>query len=61
MSINISQMSFVSIHDQTQKYNYKKILNIQQSPTILILDHNDILLQTTDPNDIYKFTENLAK
>jgi hypothetical protein len=54
-------MSFVSVHDKTQKYNYAKAFDINQSPTIVLLDNDTIILQTTDPKDIYRFSESLKK
>ncbi|PAK51656.1 hypothetical protein CHH75_13865 [Paenibacillus sp. 7541] len=57
-SLPIHNMSFISLDDQTQKYDYKKLFAIEQSPTIIVLDHEGIVLQTNDPNDIYDIPKN---
>ncbi|GJM70108.1 hypothetical protein HMSSN036_23240 [Paenibacillus macerans] len=58
-SMNINNMTFTSVHDKTQKYDYKKIFDIQQSPTIIILDDEKIILQTNDSKDIYELSDTL--
>lgn len=58
-SMNINNMTFISVNDKTQKYNYKKIFDIQQSPTIILLDNEKIILQTNDSKDIYELSDTL--
>lgn len=58
-SMNINNMTFISVHDKTQKYDYKEIFDIQQSPTIIILDDEKIILQTNDSKDIYELSDTL--
>ncbi|WP_148497752.1 hypothetical protein [Paenibacillus senegalensis] len=56
-TINIHNMTFISLGDQTQKYNYKELFDIEQSPTIIVLDNDGVVLQTNDPQDIFQVSE----
>lgn len=58
-SMEINNMTFISVRDSNQKYNYKKIFDIQYSPTILILDHEKVVMRLTDPKDLYTFAKGL--
>ncbi|MFI2855845.1 hypothetical protein ACH6EH_01755 [Paenibacillus sp. JSM ZJ436] len=60
-SMKISNMTFVSVNDKTQKYNYKKTFDLKHSPTILILDNEKVVTQTKDPKDIHVFSKGLNK
>ncbi|MHA7966389.1 hypothetical protein ACX93W_19875 [Paenibacillus sp. CAU 1782] len=60
-SLKISNISIVSLSDESQPYPYKKLFDIEESPTLLLLDTEKVLLQTTNVEDLYDFSDNAAK
>lgn len=51
-SLSINNMTFINVNDKTQKYNYKDIFNIKQSPTIIVLNDEKIILETNDSTEV---------
>lgn len=49
----------ISLGDANQKVNYAKLFDIKETPTIIILDNDGIVLQTTDLSDIYTLAESI--
>lgn len=49
---NISKYNFVNLHDTTHPYNYRALLDLKKSPTIVLLDHKGIILQTSNPKEL---------
>ncbi|MBB4824878.1 hypothetical protein HNO89_002104 [Sporosarcina luteola] len=43
----------ITLHDQTDRII--NIFNVEEFPSILVLDHKDVLLQTTDPDEYKEF------
>ncbi|MBH5320458.1 hypothetical protein I6N90_21930 [Paenibacillus sp. GSMTC-2017] len=49
-----SSVTFVSLSDEKKRKSYSKIINITKSPTYIIMDHREIVLETNDPKAISK-------
>lgn len=56
-SLKINNMTSISMRDENQKYDYKKLFNMEKSPHIIVLDHEGVVLETNDPEDIYTLVE----
>ncbi|MCU6707950.1 hypothetical protein M6D81_04420 [Paenibacillus sp. J5C_2022] len=48
----ISKYNFVNVNDMTHPYHYKSLLDLKQSPTIVLLDHKGIILKTSNPKEL---------
>ncbi len=60
-SLKISNITIVSLNDKAQPYPYKKLFDIKESPTLILLDTEKVLLQTGNLEDLYDFADNGAK
>lgn len=60
-SIQFSKMNVISMNDESQKYNYVKLFDIEKSPTLLIFDTEKLILKTSDLNDVYKLANELKE
>jgi hypothetical protein len=58
-SIHFSKMNVISMNDESQKYNYVELFEIEKSPTLLIFDTEKLILKTSDLEDVYKLANEL--
>ncbi|MFD0589062.1 hypothetical protein ACFQZE_13755 [Paenibacillus sp. GCM10027627] len=54
-AMNINQFHLVSLMENNHKYDYAKILNITETPAIVVLDHQKIILETTKPEEVQRY------
>lgn len=60
-SLSFSKLSFISMEDASQRYNYVKMFDIDKSPTLLIFDTEKMILKTNNFEDIYTLANELKQ
>lgn len=60
-SLRFSKLSFISMEDASQKYDYIKMFDIDKSPTLLIFDTEKMILKTNNFEDIYTLAKELKQ
>lgn len=51
-SLHISKLQVVHLNEQNLRYRYAKIFDIKRTPAYVILDHQRVVLETTQIEDI---------
>ncbi|MNC80913.1 hypothetical protein D3C75_1338590 [compost metagenome] len=49
-------MTLVNVNDD-RNYNYEKIFNLKSYPRILVFQHNKVIMESSEPQDIIDFLE----
>ncbi|REK71245.1 hypothetical protein [Paenibacillus paeoniae] len=57
-SLHISRLQIVLSNPESPNYRYAKLFDLKRSPTYLLLDHQRILLETVQIEDIPSFIKN---
>lgn len=53
--IQIENMTFVSLSDSSQEYDYQNLFNIQSDLYVLVFDHMDLVFETAQLEELVDF------